>query len=113
MSYRRARPPGPRASRILTPSSRSGAIWLLLIVLLVSSPNHVRSLEQSGVEAAQWWEGVGAAFGASMLQSYLLVDGIKVLALALTSPVAIPPSTVHPLLLKLLRSVHRGIDFLL
>ena len=51
-----------------------------------------------------------AAFVASALQSYLLIDGLKVLVLGLTSAVAIPPGSLHPALLKLLRSFHRAVD---
>ena len=52
-------------------------------------------------------------FNPQAIQSYVTVDGAKVLALAFTSPVMLPPSRVPRPVLKLLRSVHRGIDFLL
>ena len=82
------------------------------MLVLVSGPTSRDALEQGGLSDERWWRAVRAAFGRAAMQSYLLIDGIKVAVLALTSPAALPPESLHPLVLKLIRSVHRAVDFL-
>ena len=89
--------PRPRRTPQLLGWSAAGmAVWAVSVLLLVAAvfgtlvalqarARLPTQLQASPVDDASWRTSVGSAFGISLLQSLLVVDGVKVLCLFATS----------------------------
>ena len=61
-----------------------------------------------------WWRAVGLAFAWTLVQSLVIVDGLKVLCLTVSSPVfmhRLPPGSLRRLVsTNLLRNAHKMLE---
>ena len=75
-------------------------------------------LRANAMPPAQWRDRLAAAFALSLLQSLVIIDGIKAATLAFTSPPAInqliaPKSHGAKAIRKVLSRLHRVLDVVL
>jgi hypothetical protein len=94
------------------------AMHLLLVYVLISRSVLPQELQASALEESEWLSRLCRAFGASMLASFVLVDGSKVLLLTLTNTPSIDRALSRTKRKKRfvrtpLRRLHRLLDVLL
>ena len=94
--------------------------FVLLVMLLLGAAQtgqDAEKLRAGGLSHSEWWRSVSLALCWTLFQSLVIVDGAKVLMLAITSPVFMYRLQEGPfnrvLCTKLLRQMHRLLDIVL
>ena len=94
--------------------------FVLLVMLLLGAAQtgqDAEKLRAGGLSHSEWWRSVSLALCWTLFQSLVIVDGAKVLMLAITPPVFMYRLQEGPfnrvLCTKLLRQMHRLLDIVL
>ena len=95
-----------------------GLVSLVALVALslgvAQSDSHAEKLQASGMTLEAWWRAVGFAFAWTLAQSLVIVDGLKVVCLTVSSPVfmhRLPAGSLRRFVsTNLLRNAHKMLE---